>query len=394
MGVELDNTEAARRTSHAPHPGYLAAATACLGLGLAVWGARQTPGAALAPVLAFALSYGLVVQSSVTLPSGLRFSSAAVVLAAAGMAIGPPAIWIVIPGYAVRFLRNRDLSWRLPYTCGQIAISFTAAIEAVSLLGGRFGHLGGAVDSLRALAFIVTYDVVNGAFAAVRGALDQGGAWRSIFGRLVLGERGISQLLYYVLAVVSAQLWSGYRWVGLTLITALALFLHASLIQAAESARRYEEAHTDSLTGLGNRRRLGEWDRNRPAGPFGLLFIDLDRLKTFNDRYGHAAGDAALVATAQVLREQTRSSDLLIRYGGDEFVAILPGKSALEAELAAERIVDALGERTLMVGRESTVLQASVGAAACPEHGEALEDLLRHADAAMYGRKRRAAPVS
>jgi diguanylate cyclase (GGDEF)-like protein len=383
----MPTTGTARTTS--PYRAAFTAAVACAGLGLAAAGVRATPPDQLAPALGFALAFGLLVQTLVTLPSGVRFSSAAVVLAAAATALGPAATWIVVPGYVVRFARQGDWGWRLWYTCGQIALSFAAAARLIPLLGGRYGAVHDVGDTVRALTFIVAYDVVNSAFAAGRLHLDQGVAWSRAFLRLLLHERGTAQPLYYALAVAAALLWSGHRWVGLTLTTVLGLFLHAALIQAGEVAQRHAEARTDTLTGVGNRRRLQDWVQAQPEGPWGLLFIDLDHLKAFNDRHGHAAGDAALVATAQVLREQTRAVDLLIRYGGDEFLAILPGANAAETEAVGRRIAAALRERTVLAGGEASVLHASVGAAAAPEHGTTLEDLLRHADSVMYGRKHR-----
>ncbi len=109
--------------------------------------------------------------------------------------------------------------------------------------------------------------------------------------------------------------------------------------------RDYEAAvHTDPLTGLANRRYLSarlkdelhRAQRNRTN--FSVIFIDLDKFKAINDNHGHRAGDLALCALAGVLRQETRVTDTAVRYGGDEFVILLPETDAAEAALLAARL--------------------------------------------------------
>jgi diguanylate cyclase (GGDEF)-like protein len=147
---------------------------------------------------------------------------------------------------------------------------------------------------------------------------------------------------------------------------------------------------TDSLTGLYNRRHLmhelvDEIRRSERHGHrFGLLILDIDRFKDYNDRYGHLAGDEVLVRLATILRGAVREVDLAARYGGEEFVTILPETGLAEAAEVAERIRARLADAALPEGH----VTVSVGVAEFPTHGDSPESLLAAADASLYEAKR------
>jgi diguanylate cyclase (GGDEF)-like protein len=176
--------------------------------------------------------------------------------------------------------------------------------------------------------------------------------------------------------------------------------LRARIERTLRLARRQSQlqalAETDALTGLANRRafrsRLAlEVKRARRYGtPLACVMVDLDHLKPVNDEYGHEAGDRALAALAAVLRAELRETDLGARYGGDEFVALLPHTAAAEGRSLAERIADRLRHTRFEAGGGTLGLQASFGVAelgpGSPE--DAAEALLRDADAALYDAKR------
>jgi diguanylate cyclase (GGDEF)-like protein len=153
-------------------------------------------------------------------------------------------------------------------------------------------------------------------------------------------------------------------------------------------------ATTDALTGLGNRHAMEETfprELKRCANseqPVSLIMIDVDRFKTFNDRFGHVAGDRALSAVAQVLRNQFRTKDLLARYGGDEFAVLLPDVAENEALLIAERVRTAVSGKT-SDGSDSLIrvpVEVSIGVAELKAQGT-YESLLKSADAALYRAK-------
>ncbi|HLT91679.1 MAG TPA: GGDEF domain-containing protein [Woeseiaceae bacterium] len=159
--------------------------------------------------------------------------------------------------------------------------------------------------------------------------------------------------------------------------------------------RRFERnATTDALTGLSNRHAMEETfprevSRCQKDGqPVSLIMIDVDQFKSFNDMFGHVAGDRALSAVARILKKQFRPRDLLVRFGGDEFAVLLPGIGLDEALVIAERVRDAVSGSSCS-GIDSLIqvpVQVSMGVAEL-EKGGTYEALLRAADAALYRAK-------
>jgi diguanylate cyclase (GGDEF)-like protein/PAS domain S-box-containing protein len=143
----------------------------------------------------------------------------------------------------------------------------------------------------------------------------------------------------------------------------------------------------DSLTGLYNRRYLDESGirelvrAKRRQSSVSVLMIDVDHFKAFNDSRGHPAGDRALRDLAGVLRSRTRADDIVCRYGGEEFVILLPDCSAQEAEIRAQHL---RSEVTRGAGADLTI---SIGVAAYPSHGDSWEVVLGLADRAVYQAK-------
>jgi len=156
-----------------------------------------------------------------------------------------------------------------------------------------------------------------------------------------------------------------------------------------------ELAQTDPLTGLANlrafRARLeDEVKRARRYGtPLTAIMTDMDYLKPINDDLGHAAGDRAIAAVAAVIRAELRETDFGARYGGDEFVILLPHTSRDEGRVLAERICGRLKQTSIDVAGRSVSLGASFGVACMPENAEMAADaLVAEADAALYRAKR------
>ncbi len=151
----------------------------------------------------------------------------------------------------------------------------------------------------------------------------------------------------------------------------------------------------DPLTGLFNRRYMEETlDRElsraeRERRPVSLILLDIDRFKHFNDTFGHEAGDTVLASLGALLRNVSRAGDVACRYGGEEFVLILPEASLQDARRRAEDIQEAIrGLRVTHGGRPLEGVRCSMGVAAYPEHGGLGGALLRAADAALYRAKR------
>ena len=154
-------------------------------------------------------------------------------------------------------------------------------------------------------------------------------------------------------------------------------------------------AVTDPLTGISNRRHLMETLKNetsrasRSETTFAILLVDVDHFKKFNDTHGHLAGDEALKAVADVLKEAMRQVDFVARYGGEEFLVLLPDTGIDGAVRAAERIRERLAKRILAVREQSVTVTLSTGVAEFPTDGNSPESLIASADTALYQAKRR-----
>jgi diguanylate cyclase (GGDEF)-like protein len=155
------------------------------------------------------------------------------------------------------------------------------------------------------------------------------------------------------------------------------------------------QASHDSLTGLPNRAffegRLMRALRNanRLNERVAVLFLDSDRFKEINDNFGHAAGDAVLVAVAKRVRAQLREEDLVARLGGDEFAVLLtPLHKTEDAERIADKIIASMDAPIVLPGDHQTLTSLSIGIAVYPDHGVTPGTLLNAADEAMYQAKR------
>jgi diguanylate cyclase len=152
------------------------------------------------------------------------------------------------------------------------------------------------------------------------------------------------------------------------------------------------EARTDVLTGLANRRELDEqlakshaqWQRYGAA--YALLLLDADRFKQFNDAHGHLAGDEALRVLARVVGGVLRETDVLARFGGEEFAAVLTLTDADAGRIAAERVRVGVEQATISFERKTLGITVSCGLAE-PLPGEQPIDVIRRADAALYASK-------
>src|SRR5438094_570379 len=158
----------------------------------------------------------------------------------------------------------------------------------------------------------------------------------------------------------------------------------------AQAALEHHALH-DSLTNLPNRLMLREeLDRmiaGRGRSALSLLLLDIDNFKEINDSFGHQVGDVLLRQIGPRLRERLDLANMVARLGGDEFAILLPAADVTQAAQVAHGLLRAL-ERPFLSEDHALEVTASIGIAACPEHGAVAETLIRRADVAMYGAKR------
>ncbi|WP_241956439.1 GGDEF domain-containing protein [Marinobacter maroccanus] len=157
-----------------------------------------------------------------------------------------------------------------------------------------------------------------------------------------------------------------------------------------------ELATRDPLTGLFNRREMSrvleeELERaRRYQRPMAVLWVDFDHFKDINDTFGHAAGDSVLRSISRLLQSSVRSVDSIGRFGGEEFVIVLPEMDLEEAQETAERLRRKVADEPQPLGNDQTVpLTISVGVAVYPDHGQTASTLCAAADKAMYLAKER-----
>jgi diguanylate cyclase (GGDEF)-like protein len=181
--------------------------------------------------------------------------------------------------------------------------------------------------------------------------------------------------------------------VALALISYLASVIAGEHRQAREAALRL--SHLDQMTRLFNRghvRSALDQEIRRAARtnrPFAVLMVDLDDLKPVNDRFGHDAGDRLLRAVAGAVRNGIRATDTAARYGGDEFLLVLPETDLDGALRVAEKLRADIGRLAVSEDGSSIRISASFGLVTYPDDGRTADELIRRADLAMYEAKRR-----
>ncbi len=205
----------------------------------------------------------------------------------------------------------------------------------------------------------------------------------------LLDKAGVTAILAALLAISALVFW---------LMTSVAI----SESRGAELAKRnreaallreklHEQAMHDTLTGLYNRRYVEEWfglelrRAQRHGRPIAAVMLDIDHFKRFNDSFGHEAGDLVLQEVASALRRSTRGSDVASRYGGEEFLLLLP-ECPLDAALRkAEQMLGEIAKLEIRYdGQPLGPVTVSLGVAAFPDHAKESAKLLRHADEALY----------
>ena len=284
--------------------------------------------------------------------------------------------------------------WRVAFNVGQYAVSWSAAYAATGLLGARPGGVPTdlvAGDLLVAGVGGLTYFAVNQVLVGAALSLKTGQGLWSLLREDVAYEGATNGALLALAPLIVLALEEGPFFLPLLLPPLFVLYKVGAI-----ALERERQALTDALTGLANRKHLAQQTaavlaEGDPAG-VALLLFDLDRFKEVNDTLGHHVGDQLLEVVGARLTAVVRPGDTVARLGGDEFAVLLPATGAAQADDTARRLLRELSVAIRLEGLLVDV-RASVGVAVAPQHGTALDELLQHADVAMYLAKERGGGV-
>ncbi len=203
---------------------------------------------------------------------------------------------------------------------------------------------------------------------------------------------GIAYLFVSYYTMELFNLWIPVVLPVISIMAAFALsFLAKYLMKSKDFEYQYKLATIDGLTELYNHRYFQDTLRKqmdiarRYNQPFSLIIVDIDFFKKFNDTYGHQAGDAVLRQVAQTLKKNSRTTDYVCRYGGEEMSIILPNTSAEEALNNANRICKAVAEKPFQLNPvDSASVTISLGVATFPDNAQTPQDLIEWADKGLY----------
>lgn len=202
--------------------------------------------------------------------------------------------------------------------------------------------------------------------------------------QLILLDKNIGELIFYRNSKFTDKEIKQLE----TMIAALIYPLHNALLYK----RAVEKAHRDPVTGVNNRAAMDSAliqeinHARRHRTPLSLIVIDIDKFKQINDTYGHIAGDAILKRVAECMAESVRGSDIIYRYGGEEFVVVLRSTKKPGAKLLAERILKAVESTHYQYDDIDVQITASAGLAMIKK-GDTVQSLLERSDKALYQAK-------
>ncbi len=205
---------------------------------------------------------------------------------------------------------------------------------------------------------------------------------------------GCTDETYRGLIVIFADLPAYFEQVGIEAFAAFSQLAAVALQQANLKLMLEKMASIDHTTGLLNRRAFTEiihreYAQSKRSGlPFSMLLMDLDRFKLINDNYGHETGDKILCGISEISRSTLRSCDWMGRWGGEEFLAILPDTDEATAQVIAERLREKIDQFSITLNGQSIKATMSIGISSYPQDGETPDFLIRAADAALYEAKK------
>lgn len=315
------------------------------------------------------------------------------------MLLLPPVYSLLIP-LPVYLLLRRRRSRTLPHrrVFNAAAVGVSGFLTSVVWHGSQVGLLAGISGSPDTREVLLSVNGVILALACCTGFTVMN-TFLVFLGTRLSGGSGSMRTMWdrEGLLVDSVELCVG---VTVAILAQLSLFLLVIAVPPVLLLQRslvYQQlqtaARTDPKTGLLN---APTWEQEAAAeiakalatrGRAAVLIVDIDHFKRVNDSYGHLFGDQVLLGVATTIAQQLRQSDLLGRFGGEEFVVMLPGADTTEAWQAAERLRSQVGRMEIAVDDVQVSITISIGVAVAGDHGNDLVELLTAADLALYRAK-------
>jgi diguanylate cyclase (GGDEF)-like protein len=376
-------------------------ATTLAGVAVVAAAAIQWRGEEIPALAVLAVYAAFSIRFEITLFNQSRASVAVAPILAAGSIGGLPGIVLVsLAAELAAYLGGKTPYYKSVFNAGALLVSGAAYVGIINLLPGGAAGIWPNLVYATLFGTMVNLFINSAIVAAVI-------AWSSNPAEKVvdLWKQTIQSLLphYVMLGVLVACMGSAYTAGGMApmtvvflpvIVTRLAMNLQQNRDDLEkEHLRSQYLAYHDSLTDLPNRRLFEDQLATALARArlgrrmVAVLFLDLDEFKPINDRFGHSSGDRLLQDVARRLQAATRTSDLVARVGGDEFLLMSENISSVEdAQQMATRVMESLGDPWSLDG-QIVEISASVGVAICPQDGEDSRTLLKNADAAMYNVK-------
>jgi diguanylate cyclase (GGDEF)-like protein len=326
---------------------------------------------------------------------GLNTDMSSVWIVAAALALPPP--YAVAVTVAVRtcfwFLCMRKVGakpFRQVFTGSTMVLACLSAGKLLATLGLASGNIPGSLRSLLAVLIVIgVYIAINRGLVVAAMSVATGSF--SLDSLTLTWEDNALEFATLSLGGVAALVLIGNPWFIVLVLAPMFGLQRSALVKEFRQA-----AMTDAKTGLLNavawqelaQRELVRADREKVGA--GVLILDLDHFKSVNEDFGHLGGDAILKAVGECLHRELREYDAVGRFGGEEFVALLPGVGELETLMVAERLrvaISAIPMPTINGVASDRTLTSSIGVSCFPEHASDLQELLRCADGALYAAK-------
>lgn len=328
---------------------------------------------------------------------GHRAYHPAIVIHMAGAMLLPPGLYalMIIVSHAIEWAKARLTGsthlaeWYLQPL--NMAAHIASGLAAAAVIRQVTWSVPSEMDlrwGIAGSAACLVYAALNHLIIGLAVVFIRGVAWRDA--RSLNIESLATDLVMLLLGQVVAFLWVHNRWLAIPALSPLLLIYRALLVPQLK-----QEARTDAKTGLLNTRHFRreletELSRaERTLRPLSIVMSDLDMLRNINNTYGHLAGDQVLCAVSAAIRNLTRRYDTAARFGGEEFVILLPETNFHQAHAFAERLRSSIESLAIPVRTSDTPIHVtiSVGVASFPDDGVTANDLIHQADLAVYQAK-------